>query len=386
MTASPAGAEAGRELRITDTTLRDGSHAMAHQFTEAQVRATVHALDSAGVAVIEVTHGDGLGGSSFNYGFSREDELTLIRAGVEEATQAAIAVLLVPGIGTMDDLRGARDAGASVARIATHCTEADVSIQHFGLARDLGMETVGFLMMAHRTTPAELARQSRIMVDAGAQCVYCVDSAGALVLGDAQQRVEAMVAEIGADAQVGFHGHQNLSLGVANSVLAFQHGARQIDGALCALGAGAGNSPTEVLAATFDHLGVRTGVDVGAVLAAAEEVVRPFLPRWPKMDRTAVVQGWAGVYSSFLLHAERAAERYGVPAHEILQRVGELGYVGGQEDMIIDVALELVRQRDRSGRGCVAAAPQSATTLEGRSSSADCAMLASPAARAGSSG
>jgi 4-hydroxy 2-oxovalerate aldolase len=353
MTASltDAGARpepAQRELRITDTTLRDGSHAMAHQFTEAQVRATVHALDAAGVAVIEVTHGDGLGGSSFNYGFSREDELTLIRAGVEEATQAAIAVLLVPGIGTMDDLRGARDAGACVARIATHCTEADVSVQHFGLARDLGMETVGFLMMAHRTTPAELARQARIMVDAGAQCVYCVDSAGALVLGDAQVRVQAMVAEIGAEAQVGFHGHQNLSLGVANSVLAFQHGARQIDGALCALGAGAGNSPTEVLAATFDHLGVQTGVDVGGVLAAAEEVVRPFLPRWPKMDRTAVVQGWAGVYSSFLLHAERAAERYGVPAHEILQRVGELGYVGGQEDMIIDVALQLARQRDQA--------------------------------------
>jgi len=230
----------GRQIRITDTTLRDGSHAMAHQFTEEQVRATVHALDAAGVAVIEVTHGDGLGGSSFNYGFSREDELILIDAAVQEATQAAIAVLLVPGIGTKDDLRGARAAGAAVARIATHCTEADVSIQHFGLARDLGMETVGFLMMAHKTSPAELARQARIMVDAGAQCVYCVDSAGALVLGDAQDRVQAMVAEIGAQAEVGFHGHQNLSLGVANSVLAFQHGARQVDGALCALGAGAG--------------------------------------------------------------------------------------------------------------------------------------------------
>jgi 4-hydroxy 2-oxovalerate aldolase len=342
---------ADRQVRITDTTLRDGSHAMAHQFTEEQVRATVHALDAAGVAVVEVTHGDGLGGSSFNYGFSRENELNLIKAAVQESTQAAIAVLLVPGIGTKDDLRGAREAGAAVARIATHCTEADVSIQHFGLARDLGMETVGFLMMAHRTSPAELARQARIMVDAGAQCVYCVDSAGALVLGDAQERVHAMVTEIGAEAEVGFHGHQNLSLGVANSVLAFQQGARQIDGALCALGAGAGNSPTEVLAATFDHLGVHTGVDVGGVLAAAEEVVRPFLPRWPKMDRTAIVQGWAGVYSSFLLHAEQAGQRYGVPAHEILQRVGELGYVGGQEDMIIDVALRLAAERDLAAAG-----------------------------------
>ena len=349
-TASASSAKP-RHLRITDTTLRDGSHAMAHQFTEEQVRATVHALDAAGVEVIEVTHGDGLGGSSFNYGFSRVDEIALIAAGVEEATQAKIAVLLVPGIGTKNDLRDAHEAGATVARIATHCTEADVSIQHFGLARDLGMETVGFLMMAHKTSPAELARQARIMVDAGAECVYCVDSAGALVLGDAQERVQAMYAEIGHQAEIGFHGHQNLSLGVANSVLAYQHGARQVDGALCALGAGAGNSPTEVLAATFDHLGVPTGVDVGGVLAAAEEVVRPFLPRWPKMDRSAIVQGWAGVYSSFLLHAERAAERYGVPAHEILQRAGELGYVGGQEDMIIDIAVRLAQERDLAAAG-----------------------------------
>jgi 4-hydroxy 2-oxovalerate aldolase len=341
--------EIRHDIRITDTTLRDGSHAMAHQFTEAQVRATVHALDAAGVEVIEVTHGDGLGGSSFNYGFSAEDEIKLVSAAVDEATQAAIAVLLIPGIGTMTDLQRAYDAGARVARVATHCTEADVSIQHFGLARSLGMETVGFLMMAHKAPPEELARQARIMVDAGAQCVYCVDSAGALVLETAQERIAAMVGEVGEQAQVGFHGHQNLSMGVANSVLAYNNGARQVDGALCALGAGAGNAPTEVLAATFDKLDIATGVDVGGVLAAAEDVVKPFLPRWPSMDRNAVVQGWAGVYSSFLLHAERAAARYGIPAHEILTRVGELGYVGGQEDMIIDVAIELAAgKKERS--------------------------------------
>lgn len=334
-----------RPVRLTDTTLRDGSHAMSHQFTEAQVRATVHALDAANVEVIECSHGDGVGGSSFNYGFSRVDEMVLIRAAVEEATQAKIAILLVPGIGTIDDLRNAREAGASVARIATHCTEADVSVQHFGQAKALGMETVGFLMMAHRTTPGELARQARIMVDAGADCVYTVDSAGALVLDEARDRVAAIVQAVGDQAQVGFHGHQNLSLGVANSVLAFQTGARQIDGSLCALGAGAGNSPTEVLAATFNHLGVETGVEVGGVLDAAEEVVRPYLPRWPKSDRTAIVQGWAGVYSSFLLHAEHAAERYDVPAHVILQRAGEAGDVGGQEDMLIDIALQLAQER-----------------------------------------
>ena len=329
------------DLRITDTTLRDGSHAVSHQFTEAQVRGVVHALDAAGVQVIEVSHGDGLGGSSFNYGFSLVDEMRLIEAAVEEATQALIAVLMLPGLGTVHHLKQARAAGASVARIATHCTEADTSIQHFGAARALGMETVGFLMLSHRASPQTLAQQARIMVDAGAQCVYVVDSAGALVLETAQERVRAVLAEIGHEAQVGFHGHQNLSMGVANSVLAYQAGARQIDGALCALGAGAGNSPTEVVAATFERMGVRTGIDLGEVLSAAEDVVRPFIPRLPWMDRSSITQGYAGVYSSFLLHAERAAERYGVPAHAILQRVGEAGYVGGQEDMIIDIALQL---------------------------------------------
>jgi 4-hydroxy 2-oxovalerate aldolase len=336
-------------LRITDSTLRDGSHAMAHQFTEEQVRATVAALDEAGVQVVEVSHGDGLGGSSFNYGFSREDEIQLVAAARDEARSARIAVLLIPGVGTIEDLKAAHSAGAEVARIATHCTEADVSIQHFTEATNLGMETVGFLMLAHSTGPDALARQARIMVDAGAQCVYVVDSAGAMLLGDAQERVTALVNEIGTEAQVGFHGHQNLSLGVANSVLAFQAGARQLDGALCALGAGAGNSPTEILAAVFDRLGVPTGVDVDKALAAAEEVVRPSIPRLPWADRSSIVQGFAGVYSSFLLHAERAAERYEVPAHEILSRVGAAGYVGGQEDMIIDIALQIVEERERSG-------------------------------------
>jgi 4-hydroxy 2-oxovalerate aldolase len=333
------------KVRLTDSTLRDGSHALAHQFTEDQVRAIVHALDRAGVEVIEVAHGDGLGGSSFNYGFSRVDEFDLIAAAVDEARTARIAVLLLPGVGTIEHLRRARDLGAAVARIATHCTEADVSIQHFGAARELGMETVGFLMLSHRIGPAALAKQARVMVDAGAQCVYVVDSAGALILADAQARVTALVAEIGADAQVGFHGHQNLSLGVANSVLAVQGGARQVDGALCALGAGAGNAPTEVLAATFEKLHIETGVDVDGVLAAAQDVLRPALPRVPVADRSAIVQGYAGVYSSFLLHAERAAQRYGVPAHEILHRVGAAGYVGGQEDMIIDIAIQLAQAR-----------------------------------------
>jgi 4-hydroxy 2-oxovalerate aldolase len=329
------------DLRITDTTLRDGSHAVAHRFSADEVRRVVTALDAAGVPLIEVAHGDGLGGSSFNYGFSATDELDLVRAAVDAATRARIACLLLPGVGTAEHIRAAADAGAAVIRIATHCTEADIAIQHFGVARELGLETVGFLMLSHMSEPAQLAGQARIMVDAGCQCVYVVDSAGALVLDDASERVAALVEEIGGEADVGFHGHNNLGCGVANSVLAYEAGARQIDGTTCALGAGAGNAATELLAALFERRGVVTGIDVAAILEAAEEVVRPISPRQLSPDRNGIVIGFAGVYSSFLLHAERAAERYGVSAHEILAETGRRRYVGGQEDMVIDVAIQL---------------------------------------------
>jgi len=333
------------DIRITDTTLRDGSHAVAHQFTRDQVRATVKALDTAGVPVIEVTHGDGLGGSSFNYGYSLVDELELIAAAVEESRQATIACLLIPGVGTVDDMRAAADAGAGIIRIATHCTEADISLQHFGLARKLGLGTVGFLMLAHSIPAEQLAEQASIMADAGAQCIYVVDSAGALLLDDARERVEALLTRIGDRAEVGYHGHNNLALGVANSVVAAQAGAKQIDGSTRALGAGAGNSPTEVLVAVFERMGIATGIDLEQILEAAEEVVCPMASRQPTMDRDAIMLGFTGAYSSFLLHAKRAGDRYGVPAHQILAEAGRRRYVGGQEDMLIDVAMDLVDRR-----------------------------------------
>jgi 4-hydroxy 2-oxovalerate aldolase len=313
---------------------------MSHQFTVADVRATVRALDAAGVPVIEITHGDGLAGSSFNYGFSLAPETELIEAAAEAVVGAKIACLLLPGVGTTEDMRVAASLGASVMRIATHCTEADISCQHFGFARELGLETVGFLMMSHSTDPPALARQARIMADAGAQCVYVVDSAGALLMGDVRDRVTALVQELGDDAQVGFHGHQNLSLGVANSLVAYEAGAAQIDGCLAGLGAGAGNAPTEVLIALFERLEVNTGVDLDAILAASD-IVRGYADRLPQTDSGSIVLGYAGIYSSFLLHAERAAERYAVTLHELLVAVGERRFVGGQEDMIVDVAIEL---------------------------------------------
>jgi 4-hydroxy 2-oxovalerate aldolase len=344
------------DVRITDSCLRDGSHAVRHQFDELQVRSIVRALDDAGVPVVEVTHGDGLGGSSINYGLSAVDERTLIRAAAETARNIKIACLILPGVGTTDDIRAARDLGASVIRVATHATEADISAQHFGIARDLGLETVGFLMMAHSIPAPDLAAQAKIMAEAGCQCVYVVDSAGALILEQVTDRVLAMRAILGPDVQVGFHGHQNLSLGVANTILAIRAGAQQVDGCTRAFGAGAGNTPTEVLAAVCDHLGIRTGIDVFALADAAEDIVRPAMEREPVIDRMSLIMGYAGVYSSFLRHAERVAERYGVSGAEVLMRAGQRKLVGGQEDMLIGIALELAAER-AAGRPVPAGAP-----------------------------
>jgi 4-hydroxy 2-oxovalerate aldolase len=302
-------------------------------------------LDGAGVPVIEVTHGDGLGGSSFNYGFSLVSERTLMKVAVETARRAKIAALMLPGLGSMEDISAAADIGVSVIRIATHATEADISIQHFGLARDLGLETVGFLMMAHSLGPAALAKQARIMADAGCQCVYVVDSAGALVLEQVSDRVSALVAEIGKDARVGFHGHENLDLGVANSVCAIRAGATQIDCSTRRLGAGAGNTPTEAMVAVCGKLGIRTGIDVLQMFDVAEEIVRPVMDTECTLDRLSLIMGYAGVYSSFLRHAYRAGERYGVSGAEILLRCGERQLVGGQEDQIIEIAVDLAEAK-----------------------------------------
>lgn len=345
MTIEPTGPSPApaKSFRLTDSTLRDGSHALAHRFDVTQVAAIAAALDRAGVPVIEVSHGDGLGGSSFNYGFSATDERELIRAAAAVVERAKLAVLLLPGIGLADDLKEAQALGASVARIATHCTEADIAIQHIRMARDLGMEAVGFLMMAHMAEPAALAAQARIMEDAGAQSVYVVDSAGAMTVHDVRARVAELKAALRATTEVGVHAHNNLSLAVANSLGALEEGADQVDGCSRGLGAGAGNCPTEILVAVTERLGYATGVDTMLAMDVAEDVVAPIMPREQVLDRTAITLGYAGVYSSFLLHAERAADRFGVDVREILLELGRRKIVGGQEDMIVDVAMELAR-------------------------------------------
>ncbi|HEY8346793.1 MAG TPA: 4-hydroxy-2-oxovalerate aldolase [Symbiobacteriaceae bacterium] len=338
-----------RPPRITDTTLRDGSHALRHQFTREQVRAVVQALDRAGVPVIEVTHGDGLGGSSIQYGFSRTDELDLIAEAAETAQRARIAALLLPGVGTRKELKEAVARGLQVVRIATQCTEADVSQQHFAMAKEMGLEAVGFLMMAHMRSPEVLVEQALLMQSYGADCVYVVDSAGAMLPRDAYERVKALKEAL--QIQVGFHAHNNLGLAIGNTLAALEAGADQVDGCLRGLGAGAGNAPTEVLAAVLDKMGLNPGLDVFGLMDAAEFVVAPLMPYQPLPDRDSLTIGYAGVYSTFLLHAKRAGERYGVDPREILVELGRRQAVAGQEDWILDVALDLARQSSGSDRG-----------------------------------
>jgi 4-hydroxy 2-oxovalerate aldolase len=332
-------------VTIVDSTLRDGSHAKRHQLTLDDARNVAGALDRAGVPVIEVSHGDGLGGSSVNYGFSLVDEYELLGAAAATVENARLAVLLLPGIGVKEDLDRARELGASVVRIATHCTEADISESHLAYARELGYTAIGFLMMAHMISPRLLAEQAWIMAAAGAQVVYVTDSAGALMPDDAEARVHALRAALPHDVEVGFHGHQNLGLAVANSLVAHRAGATWIDGCTFGMGAGAGNAPTELLAATFAKAGVETRIDPFAAMDVAADVVAPILDRPQLIDRESIVLGFAGVYSSFLLHAERAAERFGVSPKEILLEAGRRQAVGGQEDLLVEIAAGLAGTR-----------------------------------------
>jgi len=334
------------QLKICDVSLRDGSHVIGHQFTAEQVASIAGGLESAGVHMVEISHGDGLGGSSLQYGLSRTDELELIRTGRAVLSHAKLTVLLLPGIGTRDDLRAARDRGAQVVRVATHCTEADIAQQHIGLARELGMEVAGFLMMAHMSEPRKLAAQAALMESYGAHAVYVTDSAGALTIDATRERVRALRDSL--QCEVGFHGHNNLSLAVANSLAAIEEGATWIDAAVRGFGAGAGNTATEVLAAVLDRIGLNPGLDVFKLMDVAEELVPPVAQKPALIDRAALTLGYCGVYSSFLRHAERAAERFGVDAREILVEVGRRKAVGGQEDMIIEVAFELSQRRSPS--------------------------------------
>jgi 4-hydroxy 2-oxovalerate aldolase len=330
------------DYRLIDSTLRDGSHAISHQYYAEDVIKIVAGLDRAGVQVIEIAHGDGLGGSSFNYGFSAVPEKELIAQACETAQQAQIACLMLPGIGLADDLREVRELGVSVARIAVHCTEADITEQHIKVAKELGMEAIGFLMMSHMNSPEGLVEQALLMQSYGADTIYIADSAGAMTVEDVRRRVSALVKAL--DIPLGVHAHNNLSMAVANSIAAYEEGAKNLDGTSAGLGAGAGNCPTEILAAVSTKYGIETGVDPLILMDVAEEVVRPLMPRQQVIDRAGLLLGYAGVYGSFLLHAERAADRYNVPVSEILLELGRRQVVGGQEDMIIDVALELARK------------------------------------------
>lgn len=338
----------GKKITVHDMCLRDGMHPKQHQISLDEMKTIAQGLDAAGVPLIEVTHGDGLGGSSVNYGFPAHTDEEYLSAVIPLMKNAKVSALLLPGIGTVEHLHMAKDLGVNTIRVATHCTEADVSEQHITEARKLGMDTVGFLMMAHMNSPEGLTKQAKLMESYGANCIYITDSAGYMLPHDVHARISAIRNALGKDIEIGFHGHHNLSMGVSNSIAAIDAGATRIDAACAGLGAGAGNTPMEILIAVCDRMGIETGVDVFAIQDVAEDLVVPIMDFPIRSDRDALTMGYAGVYGSFLLFAKRAEAKYGVSAREILVEMGRRGMVGGQEDMIEDTALTLLKQRQAS--------------------------------------
>ncbi|MBS7690481.1 4-hydroxy-2-oxovalerate aldolase [Pseudomonas lalucatii] len=335
----------GKRVTLHDMSLRDGMHAKQHQISLEQMVAVASGLDAAGIPLIEVTHGDGLGGASLNYGFPAHSDEEYFAAVVPRMQQAKISALLLPGIGTVEYLKMAHDYGVSTIRVATHCTEADVSQQHIGMAAKMGLDTVGFLMMAHMLSPEKLLEQARLMESYGANCIYCTDSAGYMLPTEVSEKIGLLRAELNPRTEVGFHGHHNLGMAIANSLAAIEAGAARIDGSVAGLGAGAGNTPLEVFVAVLERMGVSSGVDLYAIMDVAEDLVVPMMDQPIRLDRDALTLGYAGVYSSFLLFAKRAEQKYGISARELLVELGRRGTVGGQEDMIEDLALTLSRAR-----------------------------------------
>lgn len=337
----------GKKITVHDMTLRDGMHPKRHQITLEQMKAVAVGLDEAGVPLIEVTHGDGLGGASVNYGFPAHSDEDYLSAVIPLMKRAKVSALLIPGIGTVDHLRMAHELGVHTIRVCTHCTEADVAEQHISLARSMDMDTVGFLMMAHMNSPEGLVKQAKLMESYGANCLYVTDSAGYMLPEDVTVRLRAVRDALKPETELGFHGHHNLAMGIANSLAAIECGANRIDAASAGLGAGAGNTPMEVFIAVCARMGIETGVDVLKIADVAEDLVVPLMDHPIRVDRDSLTLGYAGVYSSFLLFAKRAAAKYGLSAREILLELGRRRMVGGQEDMIDDTAITMARERDQ---------------------------------------
>lgn len=334
------------KIILTDTTLRDGSHTVSHQFTPEDVMKIASALDNAGIDMIELGHGDGLTGSTINYGFGKYDDYTLVKAAASVIKNAKLAVLLLPGIGTVEALEKAKECGATAVRVATHVTEADIAEQHIKAAKEMGLFTVGFLMMAHMADANRVVEEALKMESYGADVVYVTDSGGAMLPMDVKEKISALKSNL--KVPIGHHSHNNLGVSIANSLAAIEAGATYIDGSLLGLGAGAGNTPTETLVAVLNRMNIEHNTDLYKMMDASTKALIPVLEKKgvkTQLNLDAMMIGYAGVYSSFLLHARRAAERFNVDVRDVLLELGRRRAVGGQEDWIIEVAHEMSKKK-----------------------------------------
>lgn len=339
------GKKIKKHIRIVDDTLRDGSNTIRHQFTPEQMARVAEGLDKANIEVIQVGHGEGLAGSAIQYGFSAATDQEYLEAVSSVIKRAKLSIIIVPGLATKKDIELSSKYGAKVARICTHGTEADLSEQHIGLAKEKGMEAIGMLMMVHLVSPEKLLEQAKLMEGYGADVIYLSDSAGALTPFDVKKRFTVLREGLKPETQLGLHPHHSMGQSICNSLMAIECGATMIDGTCCGMGGGAGNAPTEVLAVILEKMGYDTGISLYAIQDVAEDIVRPIMPGPVTITRTSLMSGYAGVPARFLHQCNEQAERFGVEARDVMMELGRRKIVGGQEDMIIKVAHELAEKK-----------------------------------------
>ena len=331
-----------KQILITDPTLRDGNHAVAHQLSAKQVAIYCSAADKAGIPIVEVGHGNGLGASSLQVGEALESDETLLKTAREHLINSKLSIHVIPGFATIErDLKKAIEFGVDIVRVASHCTEADITQRHIGFSREKGKEAYGVLMMSHMASPEMLVEEAKKMELYGAEAIIIMDSAGAYLPTDVSERITALVEAL--SVPVGFHGHNNLGMGIANSIAAVEAGAKILDGTAKGFGAGAGNAQIEILIAVLEKMGYHTGINLYKVLDAVDIAEKEIMPFVPTIKTESIVSGLAGVFSGFAKHVSRISKEYNVDPRDVYFELGKRNVVAGQEDLIIEVVLNLAK-------------------------------------------